>query len=43
MDTQLKATREEIDNVQLLLIAIERQTGNHEVDRLIQDANSSLM
>lgn len=43
MDTQVKSVREEIENVQLLLIAIERQTGNPEVDRLIKDANSTLM
>ncbi|CAP29216.1 Protein CBR-MEMB-2 [Caenorhabditis briggsae] len=43
MDTQIKSVREEVENVQLLLIAIDRQTGNHEVDRLIQDANSSLI
>ncbi|CAL2045309.1 unnamed protein product [Caenorhabditis brenneri] len=43
MDSQFKTVREEIGNVQLLLIAIERQTGNHEVDRLIQDANNTLI
>ncbi|EFP11058.1 CRE-MEMB-2 protein [Caenorhabditis remanei] len=43
MDTQIKSVREEIENVQLLLIAIERQTGHIEIDRLLQDANSSLM
>lgn len=43
MDSQVKTIREEIENVQLLLIAIERQTGNHEIDRLIQDANDTLI
>uniref|UniRef100_A0A1I7T812 Golgi SNAP receptor complex member 2 n=1 Tax=Caenorhabditis tropicalis TaxID=1561998 RepID=A0A1I7T812_9PELO len=43
METQIKAVKEEIENAQLLLLAIERQSGNHEIERLIQDANDTLM
>ncbi|CAI2321198.1 unnamed protein product [Caenorhabditis sp. 36 PRJEB53466] len=43
MEAQIRSVREQIENVQLLLIAVERQSGKNEMERLIKNANNSLL